>query len=135
MARAHSLIAAFNELKKSENKTVAHFSPSLIGLFGSVGIFDAFLTEVDAAIAAGQVSASLRKRAANLIGSFIPQVAEYNSIKNPSSLAVSADDLKNVTADSLECRRKGVEIILSALIMILKEADAIPEQPAAEIRC
>jgi len=125
MAGARSLIAAFNELNRSGNKTVAHFTPSLIGMFGSTVIFESFLAEVDTAIAAGKASASLKKRAANLIGTFIPQVADYNDIENPSSITATADFLKNVTADSLENRRKGIGIILSALIMILKEVDAI----------
>jgi len=125
MAGARSLIAAFNELNRSENKTVAHFTPSLIGMFGSTGIFDSFLTEVDAAIAAGKASPSLKKRAANLIGTFIPQVADYNDIENPSSITATADVLQNVSADSLENRRKGIGIILSALITILKEVDEI----------
>jgi len=125
MTGARSLIAAFNELNRSGNKTVAHFTPSLIGMFGSTVIFESFLAEVDTAIAAGKASASLKKRAANLIGTFIPQVADYNDIENPSSITATADFLKNVTADSLENRRKGIGIILSALIMILKEVDAI----------
>jgi hypothetical protein len=124
MAGARSLIAEFNELNKSSNKTVSHFTPSLIGMFGSTGIFDSFLVEVDSAIASGNVPASLKKRAANLIGTFIPQVAEYNSIKNLSSINVSANDLKSVAADSLENRRKGIEIILAALIAILREVEA-----------
>lgn len=123
MTRARSLIAAFNELNKSENKTVAHFTPSLIGMFGSLGIFDTFLQEIDAAIAAGQVPASLKKRAGNLIGTFIPQVAEYNDIKTPTSLEVTADALKNVSADSLENRRNGIALILTALILILSEVN------------
>lgn len=125
MTGARSLIAAFSELKESEGKSVAHFTPSLIGMFGSISIFDAFLAEVDAAIATRQVPPSLKKRAANLIGTFIPQVAEYNSIENPESHAVSAEDLKNIAADSLDNRRKGIEIILSALLVILKEVDKI----------
>lgn len=125
MAGARSLIAAFKELNKSEKKTVAHFTPSLIGMFGSIGIFDTFLQEVDTAIAAGNASASLKKRAANLIGTFIPQVADYNSIKNPASFVATAAELQNISADSLENRRKGVEIILSSLVTILRETDGL----------
>jgi hypothetical protein len=131
MTGARSLIAAFNELNRSENRTVAIFTPSLIGMFGSTGIFDSFLAEVDTAITAGQVPASLKKRAANLIGTFIPQVADYNSIENLASCAISADQLKNISADSLDNRRKGIEIILAALIQILKEAGELPAQSAA----
>lgn len=131
MTGARSLIAAFNELNRSDNKTVAHFTPSLIGMFGSIGIFDSFLAEIDSALSAGRVSASLKKRAANLIGTFIPQVADYNSIKDPSSLTVSAGELRNVAADSLANRRQGIEIILAALITILKEAGELPLLTAA----
>lgn len=122
MNGARSLISAFHEINRSENKTIAHFTPSLIGMFGSIGIFDAFLTEIDAAMASGQMPASIKKRAANLTGTFIPQVAEFNGIENPSKRSVTADDLRDISSDSLEDRRKGVESILSALITILKEA-------------
>jgi len=125
MAGARSLIAEFNELNRSDNKTIAHFTPSLIGMFGSISIFDSFLAEVDAAIAAGHASPSLKKRAANLIGTFIPQVADYNDIKNPSAIATTAADLKNVAADTLDNRRKGIGTILSALMAILKEVEEI----------
>lgn len=125
MTDARSLITVFHELNKSESKTVAHFTPSLIGMFGSIGIFDSFLNEIEAAIVSHQVSASLKKRVANLIGTFIPQVAEFNSIKDPASRPVNADELRNIAADSLENRRVGIAIILSALIAILKEAENI----------
>ena len=133
MSGARSLIATFKELNRSGNRTVAIFTPSLIGMFGSTGIFDSFLEEVDTAIVTGQIPASLKKRAANLIGTFIPQVADYNSIED-LSCAVSADILQSISADSLEKRRKGVEVILSALVMILKEAGELPAQPAAASR-
>ena len=125
MAGARSLIAAFKELNKSDNKTVAHFTPSLVGMFGSIGIFDTFLQEIDVAITAGKASASLKKRATNLIGTFIPQVADYNNIKNPSAFAATAAELQNISADSLENRRKGVELILSSLVVILRETDGL----------
>lgn len=125
MDGARSLIAAFKELNKTENKTVAHFTPSLVGMFGSIGIFDTFLQEIDTAIAAGNVPTSLKKRAGNLIGTFIPQVADYNDIKDPSLCAATAADLQNVLADSLENRRRGVEIILASLVAILKEVDSL----------
>jgi len=123
MTSAHSLIAAFLELNRSENRTIAHFTPSLIGMFGSAAIFDSFLIEIDKAIVSGQVPLSLKKRAVNLIGTFIPQVAEYNDVKNLSEITVSAEELKNVTADSLENRRNGITLILAALVAILKESN------------
>lgn len=122
MNRARSLIAAFHEINRSKNRSVHYFTPSLIGMFGSTGIFDSFLAEIDTAMATGNMPASIKKRAANLSGTFIPQVAEYNGIKNPADRVVTADELKNISKESLENRRNGVEVILAGLISILKEA-------------
>lgn len=125
MNEARSLISAFLEIDSSDRKTVAFFSPSLVGMFGSVGIFDSFLSELDKVLATGNMPASIKKRAANLIGTFIPQVAEYNGIKNPSQRIVTADELRNISPNSLESRRIGVEMILSALLTILEEVSKI----------
>lgn len=122
MNGARSLISAFHEINRSENNSVSYFTPSLIGMFGSATIFDSFLSEVDSAIASGKMPPSIKKRAANLTGTFIPQVAEYNGIMNPSQRIVTADELRSISKGSLESRRNGVEVILSALIAILKEA-------------
>jgi hypothetical protein len=122
MNGTRSLISAFHEINRSENNAIAYFTPSLIGMFGSTSIFDSFLAEIDTAMASGNMPASIKKRAANLTGTFIPQVAEYNGIMNPSERIVTADELRGISKDSLESRRKGVETILSALIAILKEA-------------
>lgn len=122
MNGARSLISAFHEINRSENKAVAYFTPSLIGMFGSTIIFDSFLSEIDTAMASGKIPLSIKKRAGNLTATFIPQVAEYNGIINPSERVVSADELKGISKESLESRRNGVEVILSALIAILKEA-------------
>jgi hypothetical protein len=125
MNGAISLISAFHELNRSEDRTVAHFTPSLIGMFGSTVIFDSFLSEVESAVTARKVPENIRKRASNLISTFIPQVAEYNGIKNPSELPATSEELKTIHADTLENRRKGVAMILSALVRILEEAVAI----------
>ena len=122
MNGACSLISAFHELNRSEDRTVSHFTPSLIGMFGSTVIFESFLSEIDSAVATRNVPASIRKRASNLISTFIPQVAEYNGIKNPSEHPVTTEELRLISADTLANRRKGVAIILSALISILDEA-------------
>lgn len=122
MNGARSLIAAFHEINRSENRSVHYFTPSLIGMFGSTGIFDSFLAEIDKAMAAGKIPASIKKRAANLSGTFIPQVAAYNGVMNPAQRIVTADDLRSISKESLESRRDGVEVILSGLIAILKEA-------------
>lgn len=125
MSDARSLISAFLEINKSENKTVAYFAPSLVGMFGSVAIFDSFLAELDKALESGNLSAPLKKRVTNLLGTFIPQVAEYNGIKNPSQRIVTADELRNISATTLESRRNGAEIILAALVAILKQVGGI----------
>lgn len=130
MNGASSLISAFHEINRSQSKSVAYFTPSLIGMFGSISIFDSFLSEIENAIASSQMPASIKKRAANLTGTFIPQVAEYNGIKNPSLRIVTADELRGISAGSLEERRNGVEVILSALIAILKEASEWEQAPA-----
>lgn len=121
MEEARSLISVFHQLNRSKNRTVAHFCPSLIGMFGSLGIFDAFLAEIDTALASNQIQASLKKRAANLSGTFIPQVAGYNGIDDLASYPVTAAGLRDITADSLEKRREGVSLILAALMYILAE--------------
>jgi hypothetical protein len=125
MNGARSLISAFHEINRSENKSVAYFSPALIGMFGSASIFDSFLAEIDTAMASGNMPASIKKRASNLSGTFIPQVAEYNGIMNPAERIVTADELRGISKDTLASRRNGVEVILSALIAILKEASEL----------
>ena len=130
MNGARSLISAFHEINRSESRNVAYFTPSLIGMFGSIGLFDSFLSEIDSAMASGKMPASIKKRAANLTGTFIPQVAEYNGIKNPSQRTVTVDELRGISPETLEARRNGVEIILSALIAILKEAGGMNEATA-----
>lgn len=122
MAEAASLISAFKELNSTTDSTVANFTPSLIGMFGSVGLFDAFLTEIGNAVELGKIPPSLKKRAANLAGTFIPQVAEYNGIKDPAAYPVTADALRRISTASLATRKEGVALILSALMSILKEA-------------
>lgn len=121
MEGARSLISAFHELNRSKDNTVAHFTPSLIGMFGSLGIFDAFLAEIDSALANRTTSPSLKKRAVNLSGTFIPQVAEYNGIKDPAAYPVTTADLQSINASTLAGRREGAVIILAALLVILKE--------------
>lgn len=122
MNGALSLITAFHEINNSEKRSIAHFTPSLIGMFGSAVIFDSFLSEIEAAIKSGSMPESTKVRAANLTGTFILQVADYNGIKDPSKRIVTADELRNISYESLESRRNGIEIILSALISILNDA-------------
>lgn len=121
MSESRAMIAAFLELNRSADRNVALFTPSLVGMFGAINIFDTFLNEIDSALASGKIPEPLKKRAANLIGTFIPQVADYNGIKDLTDAAVTADRLKNITPASLDGRRQGVIFILSALIAILTE--------------
>ena len=44
---------------------------------------------------------------------------------NPAERIVTADELRGISKDTLESRRNGVEVILSALIAILKEASEL----------
>jgi hypothetical protein len=122
MAGAASLISALKQLNSSTDTSVANFTPSLIGMFGSVGLFDAFLSELDAALSNGKISASLKKRAANLSGTFIRQVAEYNGIKDPAATPVTAEALLGISLESPLKRKEGATLILAALMAILHEA-------------
>lgn len=122
MAKTASLIAAFKELNNNGDRTVANFTPALIGMFGSLNLFNQLLDEIDAALASGTISPSLKKRLANLSSTFIPQVAEYNGIKDPTAYPVTVEGLLGVSTGSLAERKEGVAIILSALMAILKEA-------------
>lgn len=128
MAKAAALIAAFRELNRKSGITVANFTPSLIGMFGSISLFDEFLAEIEEALAKGTISPPLKKRAANLSGTFIPQVADYNAIKNPAAYPVSAEALSSISQNSLGERTEGVAIILSALMAILKEAGELGQK-------
>lgn len=125
MGEARNLISALHDINRSDRETVAHFLPSLIGMFGSLGIFDAFLSEMDAALENGNISTSLKKRAANLSGTFIHQVAEYNGIKDPAALAVTAEAVRNISVGSLAGRKEGVALILASLMVILKEVNTL----------
>lgn len=122
MSVARELIAAFHEINGSKERSIADFTPSLVGLYGSASIFGTFLDEIDEAIKNRAVSEALKTRAINLIGTFIPQVAEYNGIKDISSRKVTKEDLLGITPESLQSRRDGIMIILCALVTILDEA-------------
>ncbi len=122
MEKAAALIAAFRELNRKSGTTVANFTPSLIGMFGSISLFDEFLAEIEEALANGTISPPLKKRAANLADTFIPQVADYNAIKNAAEYPVSAEALSAISPETLGGRTEGVAIILSALMAILKDA-------------
>jgi hypothetical protein len=129
MDEARELITVFHELNKTgkgiEDRRVAQFSASLVGMIGSTAMFDALLTQFDAALASGKITAELKDRAKNLQRTFVPQVAGYNGIKDISSIAVTVDDLRNVHADSVANRIAGVVVILAALMKILQAVNSI----------
>lgn len=121
MKEALELIAVFHALNVPGDRRVAHLSPSLIGLFGSLNIFDAFLAELEAALTSGTIAEPLKKRAGNLAGNFIPQVAGFNSISALPTQQVTAEHLRSIRADSPGNRLQGVTMILAALMKILTE--------------
>ncbi|HEY6838869.1 MAG TPA: hypothetical protein VI389_09015 [Geobacteraceae bacterium] len=121
MGEARELIAALRELNRTPDRSVARFASSLVGMFGSNNMFELFLFDVDAALEAGSASDTLKRRARNLVHTFIPQVAGYNGIRDLRALKVTAEKLRAIHTDSPESRREGVETILSALLQILDE--------------
>jgi hypothetical protein len=100
---------------------VARLTPSLIGMFGSHTMFDLFLADLDQALSSRNVPANLRKRAANLAGTFIPQVAGFNNIKDLTAHPATADDVRSLSLGSPSERAQGVLVILSALLTVLDE--------------
>lgn len=120
MSTPRDLIAVLLKHNSSSDKNIALFTPSLIGMFGSAPIFDVFLKEVDSSLATGNIPEPLITRAANLIGTFIPQVAEYNGIKSLDDNQVTAELLEGISPATLAERKQGTVLILSSLIAILK---------------
>lgn len=119
MEETRQLLAALREINKREGSVVTRLTPSLIGMFGSIAMFDHFLADLDQALAARSVPDALKRRAANLSGTFIPQVAGFNSIENAASHPVTADELRAIHIGSPGERRQGVALILGALMKIL----------------
>ncbi len=120
MNEARELIAVFHELNATTDRSVARFTPSLVGMFGTTSMFDLFLTALDAALTSGTVSESLRRRSVNLVQTFIPQVAGYNGIKDLAAQQVTASQLRAIRADAPEGKTQGVRLILAALLLILE---------------
>ncbi len=122
MNEVRELIAAFHELNTTNDRNVARFTPSLVGMFGTTNMFDLFLSALDGAITSGTVSESLRRRSVNLVQTFIPQVAGYNGIKDLETQHVTAPQLRSISTDAPEGRAQGVRMILAALLQILDAA-------------
>jgi len=125
MNEARELIAAFLYINKTNDRGVAHFIPSLIGLFGSVAMLDQFLGHLDTALADQSISQPLKERAANLVITFIPQVAHYNGLDELPTRTVTPEELKAISADTLESRSHGLLTILVALRNIFEEVTKI----------
>ncbi len=119
MNEVRELIAAFHELNATPDRNVARFTPSLVGMFGTTGMLELFLSSLDQALTSGTASESLRRRSQNLVHTFIPQVAGYNGIKDLSAEQVTAAQLRAISTDAPEGRAQGVRLILAALLQIL----------------
>lgn len=125
MTDPRQLIAVLMELNSSDDRSVACFTPGLVGMFGSTALMNDFFADLDKALAERSISSPLKARARNLQATFIPQIASINAISDLSG-EISVDALRAVRCDSPESRVKGVKVILTALITILSEACAIP---------
>ena len=125
MEEARALITAFRELNETSDRKVALFTSSLISLFGSTGMFNAFLVELDEALVSRTIPAAVKTRAANLANSYIPQVAGLNNLQDINGEPVTAADLKAIRNDSAQHRHLGTRTILVALNQILKEVNKI----------
>jgi hypothetical protein len=125
MEETRELIAAFREINGTSDRSVARFTPALIGMFGSARMFDIFLASLDDAITSGQTTAALKERVTNLRRTFIPQVAALNGITDLAAVGVSARELRAIRSDSPESRRHGAQMILASLMAILDKIQRI----------
>lgn len=119
MEEARLLITVFRELNETSDRKVALFTSSLISLFGSTSMFNAFLDELETTIANGKVPEAIKTRALNLAKTYIPQVAGLNDIQDLDQVAVTPEKLRGIRNDSAENRKDGARIILAALNKIL----------------
>lgn len=125
MNETRQLLNALREINSAETRIVARLTPSLIGMFGSMTIFDLFLADLDDALSSRSVPPNLRRRAANLTGTFIPQVADFNGVTDLSAHPATADDVRSLRIGSPDERKRGVAVILSALTTVLNEIQAL----------
>jgi len=120
MEEARALISVFHELNATNDRKIALFSSSLIGLFGSTRMFEDFLSDLDKSLTNGTISAPVKERATNLARTYIPQVAQLNGIDDINGLNVSAEQLRAIKTSPPHERKEGVRTILAALIRILE---------------
>jgi hypothetical protein len=125
MDEARALIAVFRELNATNDRKVALFTSSLVSLFGSTSMFNAFLDEIDTGLSTRQFTEDVKKRAANLTDIYIPQVAGLNSIQDFAEQTVTAADLRVIRNDSAENRKQGARTILAAISRILKQVNGL----------
>jgi membrane-bound lytic murein transglycosylase B len=125
MDEARALISVFRELNESTDRRVSLFTSSLVSLFGSTSMFNAFLAEIDAGLNSHQFSTEVKTRAANLTNTYIPQVAGLNDIQDFDQQTVTAEELRNIRNDSAESRKQGARTILAALSRILKQVSEV----------
>lgn len=124
MTDHRALIKVLMELNSTHDRSVACFSPGLVGMFGSTALMNDFLSNIDQAFVNQSISEPLRSRARNLTRTFIPQIASLNSLSDLSAVAVSVDSLRAIRAEQ-GTRNDGVKMILAALTLILAEACTI----------
>lgn len=125
MEEARALISVFHELNATNDRKIALFSSSLIGLFGSTSMFEDFLSDLETSFSNGAISAPVKERAANLAHIYIPQVAKLNGIEDINGQNVSVEQLRAIQTTPPQERKEGVRIILAALIKILDAAKMI----------
>lgn len=125
MEEARALISVFHELNATNDRKIALFSSSLIGLFGSTRMFEDFLSDLDKSLTNGTISAPVKERATNLARTYIPQVAQLNGIEDINGLNVSIEQLRAIKTAPPHERKEGVRIILAALIKILEAVKSV----------
>lgn len=121
MEEARAIIAALLELNATGDRTIALFTPALVGMFGSTSQLDSFLMDVDGALVAGRLDEALKERSRNLVRTFIPQVAELNRIEDLGSVRVTAEELRALRADTPDTRKQAVTMILAGLMKVLRD--------------
>lgn len=126
MALARDLIRVLRELNGTDDRHIARFTPSLVGLFGSRRMLDHFLNEVDDAINNGKFPDPLKTRIRNLRTTFIPQIADLNGLSKEQLPSVTPENLSAISAESVLKRLDGVKRIIAAFLAILSEADETP---------